>query len=252
MLRNINTFSWKQLEDMPHREDIVILLPISSLEQHGPQLPIGTDDFMLQMVLDALIGSDKIVGDMLVLPTLHFGLSPEHLDFTGTFTLSPQTMMGVVEDIIRCMRIHGYRHLLLLNSHGGNTGLLHALAQTWNRQYDVEIYHIDIWGGGLFERAAHLLKTPVENDVHGGEIETSILMFTGQTTMTAEEIANSVDYLNPIPANRGSWTAKELSDSGAIGGVSQSTAETGRKLSKFMIEDVAGQINSLSVQTKTR
>jgi len=249
MLHNLNTLSWKQLSDLPDRENIMLLLPISSLEQHGPQLPVGTDDFMMKMVLDSLTDNDLIQENVLALPAIHYGLSPEHMDFTGTFTLSPQTMISLVEDIIQCMKVHGFRHLILFNAHGGNTSLLHAMAQTWNRKDDVEIYHIDFWGGGLFERAAHLLKTPVNRDIHGGEIETSILLYTGHATMTAKEIAGVTDYLNPIPANRGSWTAKELSDSGAIGGVSRSTAATGEKLRSFMINDIAHQINSLRAQS---
>lgn len=246
MLRKINALSWKQIADMPDRQDKVLLLPISSLEQHGPQLPVGTDDFIIDLLFKTLIGDERVKRDILVLPGVHYGLSPEHMDFTGTFTLSPETLINVVEDIIRCMNAYGFKKLLLFNSHGGNNGILHGMAQTWKRRFGVEIFHIDIWDGSTFERTASaILDTPVSLDVHGGEIETSLLMYTGQATMTPEEIAKVTDYVTPIPNRRGSWTSLELSKSGACGGVSLSTAEKGEKLTTALITDTIKQLNAI-------
>lgn len=248
MLQLLSRFSWKQLQNMPKREERILVLPISSMEQHGPQLPLGTDDFILRLVLDGLLESELVTDDIFVLPSIHYGMSPEHMDFVGTFTLSAETMIRLVEDVLQCMKAHGFRYLCLMNSHGGNTSFLHAMSQTWKRRFDIEVFHVDLWGSGMFERAASILKTPVALDVHGGEIETSLLMCTGETTWSEEQIAGAEDYLVACPTNRGSWTANELSPTGAIGGVSRSTAETGEELRNFLLEDVARQLNSLRSQ----
>lgn len=247
MIQSYNQFSWNQLQAMNAKETMLIL-PISSLEQHGPQLPVGTDDFILQMVLDQLVNNAAVEDDFLLLPSIHYGMSPEHMNFTGTVTLSPATIIALVEDILKSVQHHGFQKVLIVNSHGGNTSFLHALSQTWKYNLGMEIYHLDFWGAGMFHRAADLLETPVSADVHGGEIETAMLLYSGQATATEEEIGKMQDHTNPIPKNRGSWTAAELSETGAIGGVSKGTAKTGKALLEFMVADVIQQLNTLKHQ----
>ncbi|HJJ42086.1 MAG TPA: creatininase family protein, partial [Methanocorpusculum sp.] len=108
MIKNYSGYSWKQIEQIENKEDCILILPISSLEQHGIQLPLGTDDIILQKILDALIDNPSVIGDYLLLPALHYGLSPEHMDFSGTITLSPKTLISVIEDIIQSIKKHGF------------------------------------------------------------------------------------------------------------------------------------------------
>lgn len=242
MIKNYSGYSWKQIEQIENKEDCILILPISSLEQHGIQLPLGTDDIILQKILDALIDNPSVIGDYLLLPALHYGLSPEHMDFSGTITLSPKTLISVIEDIIQSIKKHGFNKICLFSSHGGNTGILRGMAQTWKHRYGTDIYSIDLWSG-VFEKAASIIKTPITSDIHAGEIETSLLMYFGQTVISEEEIAKIKDYINPIPHNLNSWTSIQLSKSGAIGGVSFSSSETGKKLYDFLIREAAAQLN---------
>ena len=76
--------TWPEVESLLAQTDMVIL-PVPALEQHGPQLPIGTDYFTGEE-LAKLIAQRT---DVLVVPVLLPGISPYHMEFPGTITLSP-------------------------------------------------------------------------------------------------------------------------------------------------------------------
>ena len=82
--------SWPEVQDLLTRTDLV-LIPVPSIEQHGPQLPIGTD--YLAGVETAKMIAQKT--DVLVAPVLLPGISPYHMEFPGTITLSADTVQRV-------------------------------------------------------------------------------------------------------------------------------------------------------------
>lgn len=245
MLRRLNEKSWKELDALK-KEEVYLVLPISSLEQHGIHLPVGTDDFTMEAALKDLVDCPELKGDFWLLPSIHYGISPEHLDFCGSFTLTPQTLCAVVEDLIHCMTVHGWKNLVLLNSHGGNTSLLHGMAQTWKRKFGVDIFHVDFWGSDFFNDAASMLQTPIQLDIHGGEIETSLLLYSRPQVVKEAELKTMTDDLPELPKYRGSWTAKELSPKGALGGATKASVETGKALSEFVKNKVISQLEAIA------
>lgn len=107
--------SWPEVQDLLSRSDMVVI-PIPSIEEHGPQLPIGTD--YLAGVERAKLIAQK--ADVLVAPILLPGISPYHMAFPGTITLSPDTVQRVYFEAAQSLIHHGFRRFLILNSHGGN------------------------------------------------------------------------------------------------------------------------------------
>jgi creatinine amidohydrolase len=107
--------TWPEVQDLLTRTDMVIL-PVTSLEQHGPQLPIGTDYFT--GIEEAKLIAQRT--DVLVAPILFPGLSPYHMEFPGTIALSPDTIQRVYFEAAQSLISQGIRRFLLLNSHVGN------------------------------------------------------------------------------------------------------------------------------------
>jgi len=116
--------TWPELADAA-RKGYLVVQPCGSTEQHGKHLPVDTDSAIVFEV--AQRAADE-VGRTLVLPCLHYGLSSHHLDFPGTVSLSLETYTTLFRDIARCVAHHGFKILILLNGHGGNTAALWALA----------------------------------------------------------------------------------------------------------------------------
>jgi creatinine amidohydrolase len=101
------------------REGALPVLPIGSLEQHGPHLPVWTDSAIAHaMCLEAA----KLAGDIpaIVLPPIWTGLSEHHLPFGGTITLDHATFHAVLRCVVRSLRSSGFGRLLIVNGHGGN------------------------------------------------------------------------------------------------------------------------------------
>jgi creatinine amidohydrolase len=107
--------SWPEVQDLLGRTDMVVI-PIPSIEEHGPQLPIGTD-YLAGVERAKLIAQRS---DVLVAPILLPGISPYHMAFPGTITLSPDTVQRVYFEAAQSLIHHGFRRFLILNSHGGN------------------------------------------------------------------------------------------------------------------------------------
>src|SRR5215475_11693391 len=87
-----------------------VILPCGSVEQHGPHLPTGTDTLAANAISHAV--AERI--DALVLPATPFGVTPMHMPFESTITLSPETYIGVVTDTCVSTAKHGAKYLLIL------------------------------------------------------------------------------------------------------------------------------------------
>ena len=96
----------------------LVVLPIGSLEQHGPHLPVWTDSYCAHEI--ALRGVAEAAAPAVVLPPLWLGLSEHHLPFGGTITLDHATFHAVLRCVVRSLLADGFARLLIVNGHGGN------------------------------------------------------------------------------------------------------------------------------------
>jgi creatinine amidohydrolase len=157
--------SWPEVQDLLTRTDMVIF-PLTALEQHGPQLPIGTDFFTA--VEEAKLIAQKT--DVLVAPVLLAGISPYHMGFPGTIALSPDTLQRVYFEAAQSLAHHGFRRFLLLNGHMGNQSVSRYIIDRINQETPGVAVE-------LTDAAAPFLpKSPAKEttfDRHAGVAETS-------------------------------------------------------------------------------
>lgn len=113
--------TWQDVEAYLE-ESTGIILPVGSTEQHGPTGLIGTDSLCAEVVAR---GVGEATGAM-VAPTLSFGMAQHHMAFVGTMTLRPQTLLGVLVDLLESLTRHGFQRCLVINGHGGNMATIMA------------------------------------------------------------------------------------------------------------------------------
>jgi creatinine amidohydrolase len=143
---------------------------VGSFEQHGRHLPLATDTIVACAVAEVVATRY----DLLLLPPITFSCSHEHSGFSGTVSISASTLQQVIRDIARSLEQQGIRRLALVNGHGGNYVLGNIVQEANVGERRMALFpHRDDWEHA---RKAGGLVTGNHEDMHGGELETSILL----------------------------------------------------------------------------
>lgn len=245
MIYPYRDLSWKQHYELD-KEKVYAMLPIGAIEQHGPHMAVGTDDYIIDYVVRRLTGNADVKPEIYVMPSLHYALSSEHMGLSGTITLSAATLNAVISDILQSLKTHGWKRLIILNSHGGNKMFLHGLAQEWKRKYGLEIYVVDTRHQIFNQKAATVLETDPNLEVHAGEDETSQMLYEFPHIVHMEVLQECFSgKVRRIPMRRDSWFSDEVDPSGIIGAPQLATKKKGEKLTAYECETVIEQLNSL-------
>ncbi|HTY30591.1 creatininase family protein [Mycobacterium sp.] len=148
------------------------VLPIGSFEQHGPCLPLATDTLIACAVASEISAHHNIFR----LPPITFSCSHEHSDFPGTLSVSATTLAAVVGDIVDGLVQQGVTGLIIVNAHGGNAVLTNVVQQSNQRGSRIKIGLYPSREDWTEARAAAGITSSNHDDMHAGELETSILL----------------------------------------------------------------------------
>lgn len=136
---HINAMNWGQVEDRIKSDDRCIL-PLGSVEQHA-RLSLGTDMILAEKVsLDAAAPLG-----VPVFPVVPYGLASSFADFPGTVSFSLRTYVGVIEDILDSLHHSGFRRILVVNGHGGNSPAATVISEWLNRNRQASVKMHDWW-----------------------------------------------------------------------------------------------------------
>ena len=144
----LEDLNWMDVERYLENDDRLILI-LGACEQHG-YLSLLTD---IKIPLALADSASKRTG-VLVAPPLNFGVSPYFLDYPGTLSFGVKTMISAVEDILRSAYRHGFRRILVLNGHGGNSSARHHLNELNNNLPDLKLNWYDWWMSHSVEAVA--------------------------------------------------------------------------------------------------
>lgn len=164
------------------QQQAVVIQPIGSIEQHGPHLPLDTDAFSSQAI--AWKAAQAAPLPVLVTPTVWWGVSEYWMGFRGTLPLRPDLLVDLLAEIVGGIGRNGFRRVLLLNGHAGNTSAMHAVAVRCLAS-GMRVVGMNYW-----MLAQDLLQEKSRTDSgligHAGEIETALQLALRPETVRAE------------------------------------------------------------------
>ena len=205
----------------------VAVLPVGSFEQHGHILPLATDTMVACVIAEHVAARYELF----LLPPIAYGCSHEHAGFAGTVSISAATLYRVVEDIRTSLEQQGIRKLVLVNGHGGNYVLGNVVQEANVSEPRMALFpQRDDWEQA---RKSAGMVTSNHEDMHGGELEVSLLLATAPELV--RDINPSDDHISSDRTHIHVRGMSGYTDSGIIGRPSLGDATKG----KLALEELA-------------
>jgi creatinine amidohydrolase len=217
------------------RDARVALLPVGSFEQHGAILPLITDTVVAVTVAKAVAEANPV----LLLPPVTISCSHEHAGWAGTVSIRASTLYSIVNDVAESLRHKGVDRLVVVNGHGGNYVLSNVVQESAGT---MALFPTEVdWARA---RQAAGMGTPVDSDMHAGELETSLLLHAHPNLVRADykehdQIANDRERM--LTLGLAAYTG-----SGVVGRPSLASAAKGALALASLVESFATVLSALS------
>lgn len=162
------------------------VVPLGATEQHGPHLPTGTDFFHAEWVAREAAGraADRI--PLVVTPTLPFGSSEHHFPFGATISLPTTTYYDAVTAIVESLHRDGFRHVFLVNGHGGNHELIQLVARDVALRLPIAVAAASWWNAAWDVMVAAGALEVGRLPGHAGGFETSLMLAIHEPMVRAD------------------------------------------------------------------
>lgn len=244
--------TWPEVEARLKECDIA-LVPIGSVEQHGPALPLDTDHFIAtrvaEMCAEHLWDELKVT----VTPAIAFGYSPHHMEFKGTITLQESTLANVIVDVCSSLAQHGFTKIILINGHGGNETAISNALHILRDMSSTKVYHIN-WYGMALDKVREVATPPF---FHACDTETSVAWHVGQRVVEdrlVDEPGRIIvegfiepNMLSDSPRVTTASSMKDITDSGVVGYATKATKEKGGQILTVALDRIVEFIKKVSV-----
>lgn len=238
MLANL---SWPEVDAI--RDDVdIVLIPVGSNEQHGPNLALSMD--ITGATEFCRRASEMLYPRALVAPSMPWGVSYHHMNFPGTITLTPDTFVQILVEVVASLQEHGFERFMIVNGHGGNIAPLGNAVVRINE----ELGPAFIGSGTYFSFADKDIneKFGITGVIgHACQMETSAAMFLAPHIVKTDALAAGAmtelthgfrqtmqKYNVTVP-----WRFDEYTENGALGDATTASLEYGTAMMESALEN---------------
>ena len=207
----------------------IAIIPVGSIEQHGPHLPISTDsDIVTEISLQL---SDKING--ILLPTINYGISDEHFPFFN-LSIKKSTLSRILEDICESLIKNGISRILIINGHYGNLDSLKSFERKQKNNRKIKVFSYWKYMDREFD--------------HAGNVETSIMLaISKKVNMRKAKKGFQTDGMSKKEISKINKLAQKsfpkVTGNGVWGDPTKSSATLGRKIIKEVVNNLVKESN---------
>jgi creatinine amidohydrolase len=246
-------------------EKTIVMVPIASMEQHGPHLPLATDTIQAEEV--ARRAAEK--AEVLYTPCVWMGYSPQHMyapsEGTGTITVRSQVLIELWYDIARSLIHHGFDRLVFVNNHGSNAKIIDPLLRRIRYDTGAFVVMSKLYGERYVGLTAGIMENPPEETPgwHSSELETSEVLAAHPNLVRMERAVNQrvkrpdwfpdgfikLDGAPDVEFHGHQYFAfatehSDFTDSGVIGNPFRGTAEKGERVYDLFAEHLADALEA--------
>jgi creatinine amidohydrolase len=220
----------------------VALLPVSSIESHGPHLPLGSDPLCLDHVVRRVLEREKAA----VLPNLPYTFVAEARMLPGAVHIRSEVLMDFAECVLDEVSRNGFKKIVILHGHGGNIFLGDALLRrVLEREKDYAVYSIPVFAG-RWEGIKALLET--DDYGHACEMETSLNMVACPELVNLKVLGTKTFPSRPGPevasaACSTNWCIRHPEM--AVGVPQKATAEKGEKIAQLWADGIVETLRKI-------
>jgi creatinine amidohydrolase len=185
-MQHLAKIPFPEVERLARSGKVLVILPVGVVEEHGAHLPLGLDSFAAEAYAAAAAPHLEDKGyEVLVAPTINYGVAHQALDFAGTLTLQPETLKSLVVDIGRSLAKHGLARLVVLNGHrdNGHMRTLDDARRTLIEEKTAQVLCTGFTSDPTVTEACYrkgarqFYRSPrPDREGHGGESETSVAL----------------------------------------------------------------------------
>jgi creatinine amidohydrolase len=226
----------------------LVILPTGSVEQHGAHLPAGTDAFAAELIAEAV--AQKMDG--LVLPGPGVGVTPMHMPYEATVSLTPDTYIRLVTEICESAAKHGAKMLMIVNWHEGNIPSLAIAAEDLHRRVGLTVLTVQ-----ACYVAEEMYGQQCNGLTHGGEIEALAVLAYRPDLVHLDRIGDSSDHMLGHHMDRLRRTRsfqpvltdiRDIAPTGWYGDPAGATAERGVEMVEAIADAIATEGTELFAQ----
>ncbi len=235
MDRSVIYFNEMHMDDFCKSDELLFFLPVGISEGHGKHLPVGTDTYQAEYVVEKV--ADKIDKQSVIGPVLNYGHCRATSKLPGTLSLSFDSLRGVVYDILKGVCRNGFKKIIVISGHAGTT---HMVALRLASEKIIEEFDVKIMLLSDYELAYELKGEKVsKNDGHGGEIETSRMLDINEELVDEDRGSTDVEYPRFLIIK----DYNEYLTEGMRGNAEKASAEIGREINNYVIDGIIEKIN---------
>lgn len=234
--------TWPEVNDAV-QNGLIPILPVGTVEQHGPHLPIKMDMWTANEI--SVEAAKRRPDRLVVMPVIPYGYTTHVMDFPGSITIHHETFIRYVVDVLKSLAYHGFKKLIMVNGHGSNMPPLELAA----RRVMLETDAIVSWGSWWQFTTANpeFAKQWRESSfpggcAHSGEAETSIALHMDESLVKKDQIQSHetwttanhsnfhwVDLFGAGPVSISNWTST-YTETGVCGEAGRGTRDKGERL----------------------
>lgn len=245
--------TWVELGEVAKRQPVVVL-PIGSVEDHGPHLPLDVDNFLIWTICEE--AAKRAQGDILLMPIIPFGFETHHMDFHGTIDIGMEHLLHFVLDVTKSVAHHGFKRILIADGHGSNMPILELVARRTILETEA-LCSAFIWPSLALGEIKQVRESGRSGMSHACELETSVYLYLDSERVQMDKAIKDGampasdfiwnDLLSPGPIRMMDyWSC--FSKSGINGDPTLATKEKG----KFIFEAVVNNFVRFVREFKNR